>query len=106
MLAEETYQFEEAEKAKTNLATKFASLREQMEKAKADAVVEFKDSQSFIDACGVYYGVGFEVCLKQVGSIYPNLDLSKVTLDDPMSTTPWGGDTVNEKSNDSTHIKE
>ena len=37
-LAEETHQLVEVEKAKTNLVTKLAALREQMEKARADAV--------------------------------------------------------------------
>jgi len=41
-----------------------------MKKAKADAVVEFWDSQPFIEAYGIYYGFGFVDCLKQVGFIY------------------------------------
>ena len=40
----ETRRFEEVGKANTNLATELASLREQMEKAKADAVAEFRAS--------------------------------------------------------------
>ena len=88
------------------MATKLASLREQMEKAKADVVAEFRDSQSFIDACGIYYGVGFEDFLKQVRFVYPNLNLSKITLNDPVSTTPGGGNTIDKESNDSTHIAE
>ena len=40
----------------------------------------------------MYYSDRFEDCLKLVGSIYPNLDLSKVTMDDSMSTTPAFGD--------------
>ena len=67
---------------------------------------EFKDSQPFIDACGIYYGVGFEDYLKQVRFIYPDLDLSKFTLDKPASTTPGGGDIADEESDDSTHIEE
>ena len=55
--------------------------------ARADAIEEFKASQPFIDACAVYYSDRFEDCLKLVGSIYPNLDLSKVTMDDSMPTT-------------------
>ena len=94
------------EKAKTNLATKLTSLCEQMETAKADAVTEFRDSLPFIDACGIYYGVGFEYGLKQVGSVYPDLDLSKVTFGDPMPTTPGGGDTIDEESDDSAHVEE
>ena len=36
----------------------------QVETAKADAVKEFKTSQPFIDSYAVYYGDGFEDCLK------------------------------------------
>ena len=54
-----------------------------METARADAMKEFKASQPFIDSCAVYNGNEFENCLKQVKSIYPHLDLSKVTMDDP-----------------------
>ena len=39
-------------------------------------------------------------------SIYPNLDLSKVTMDDPLPTTPAGGNTVNEETDDSTQSKQ
>ena len=36
----------------------------QVETARADAVAEFKTTQSFIDSCASYYGDGFEDCLK------------------------------------------
>ena len=39
-------------------------------------------SQSFFDSCGEYYGTGFEDCLQQVVSAYPELDLSGITMDD------------------------
>ena len=74
--------------------------------AKVDTIAEFKASQPFIDAWAVYYGGGFEDCLKQVRSIYPNLDLFKVTMDDPMQTTPAFGDTVSEETNDSIHTEQ
>ena len=90
---------------KDSLETELTTLREQTEKAKANAVVDFKASQSFIDACVVYYGKGFDDCLKQVGSIYLDLDLSKISMDDPMPMTPAGGDTVSEETDDSTHSK-
>ena len=106
VLAEETRRFEEAEKAKTNLATELAFLREQMEKAKVDAMVKFRASQSFINACAVYYADRFENCLKQVGSIYPNLDLSKVSIDDLLLTTPAASDTVNKEFDDSAYTEE
>jgi len=54
----------------------------------------------------VYYGNGFDDCLKKVGSVYPNLDLSKVTMDDPLPITPVGGDTASEETNDSTHTEQ
>ncbi|KAL0015465.1 hypothetical protein SO802_002534 [Lithocarpus litseifolius] len=61
-----------------------------VETAKADAVTEFKTSQTFIDSCAEYYGDGFEDFLKQVKSLYPHLDLSKVSIDDPLPSTPMG----------------
>ena len=54
----------------------------------------------------MYYGGGFEDCLKQVRFVYPNLDLFKVTMDDPMQTTPAFGDTVSEETDDSTLTKQ
>ncbi|KAK9993342.1 hypothetical protein SO802_023045 [Lithocarpus litseifolius] len=62
--AVETRRLKETEKVKTDLATELATLCKQMEKAKADAVAEFRISQPFFDACGVYYDDGFEDCLK------------------------------------------
>ena len=75
-----------------------------METAKADAVKELKESQAYIDFCVEYYGVGVEDCLKQVTSNYPHLDLAKVSMDDPLPTTPVG-DAIPEKTNDSTESK-
>ena len=82
------------------------TLHEQREKAKVDAVVEFQASQSFIDACAIYYGEGFDDCLKQVGFVYPNLDFSKISIDDPVPTTFVGSDTVSEEFDDSAHTEE
>ena len=106
VLVEETRRFEEAEKAKTNLATELAFLCEQMEKAKVDTMAKFRASQSFINACAIYYADGFENCLKQVGSIYPDLDLSKVSIDDLLLTTPGASDTVDKEFDDSTYTEE
>lgn len=72
----ETRLREEMEKVKADLATEPTTLRRQMDKAKADAVTEFRVSQPFFGACGAYYGDGFSERLKQVRSIYPDLDLS------------------------------
>ena len=53
-----------------------------MQTAGADAVRDFKAMQSFIDFCAGYYGTGFDDCLKQVASAFPELDLSGITMDD------------------------
>lgn len=72
--------------------------------AKVNIVEEFKASQTFIDSCAVYYGSEFEDCLKQVKSIYPTLDLSKVTMDEPLLST-LAGDTTLRESDDSTELE-
>ena len=79
---------EKAERQKEKLQEEVTSLRKQVEMARTDAVQKFKASQSFIDSCVDYYGTGFEDCLKQVASAFPELDLSGITMDDPEPTTP------------------
>ena len=104
-LKQESILQEKVQEAKTNLEAELTAIFGQVEMARVDAIAEFKASQPFIDACAAYYGDGFEDCLKQVGPIYPNLDLFKVTMDDPMPTTPAFGDIVSEETDDSTHIE-
>ena len=53
-----------------------------MQTTEADAVRDFKATQSFIDSCTEYYGTGFDDCLKQVASAFPELDLSGITMGD------------------------
>ena len=105
-LKEEASLRQNAQKAKANLEKELTALCEQVETARADAIAKFRASQPFIDACAVYYGDRFDDCLKQVRSDYPNFDLSKVTMDDPLPTTPVGGDNINEETNDSTHAEQ
>ena len=57
-------------------------LEQRLQTAGADAVRDFKASQSFIDSCAGYYGTSFDDCLKQVASAFPGLDLSGITMDD------------------------
>nr|POE62467.1 hypothetical protein CFP56_26398 [Quercus suber] len=106
VLAKETHRLEEAEKAKTNLVIELAALRKQMEKAKANAMVEFRISQPFFDACGIYYGDEFEDCLKQVRAAYPNLDLSQIVIDDIVSLMLEGDDIVSNEIIDFIHTVE
>jgi len=61
-----------------------------VETAKANVINEYKASQPFIDLCVGYYSEGFEDCLKQVKSLYPHLDFSKVTMDEPLPSTLAG----------------
>ena len=105
-MKEESCLRKEAQKVKAGMVTELSTLCEQMEKAKADVVAKFRASQSFINACTVYYDDEFKDCLKQVRSVHPDLDLSKISLDNPMPMTLLGGDTVDEKSDDSVHTEE
>ena len=45
-------------------------------------------SQSFIDSYADYYGIGFDDCLKQVASAFPELDLSGISMDAPKPVMP------------------
>ena len=58
------------------------ALGQRVQTAGADAVRDFKVSQSFIDSCAGYYGTDFDDCLKHVASTFPELDLSGITMDD------------------------
>ena len=62
-------------------------MREKVEVAGTDVVQQFKMSQSFIDSCADYYGTGFDDCLKQVMSAFPELDLSGISMDAPEPMT-------------------
>ena len=63
-------------------------LGEKLQTAGADAIRDFKESQSFIDSCAGYYGTGFDDCLQQVVSAFPELDLSGITMDDRDDGSP------------------
>jgi len=90
---------EEAGRQKEKLEGELTASHKQVETAGTDAVQKFKIMQSFIDSCAEYYGTGFDDCLKQVASAFPELDLSGITLDDPVSMTPTG-DTVADKGDE------
>ena len=100
-LEEEGHQRKSEQEAKEKVDKKLTALLEQVEMAKVDAGNEYKASYPFIDFCGGYYGEGFKDCLKQVKSLYPHLDLSKVNMDEPLLSTP-AGDTIQEETDDFT----
>ena len=89
----------EAEGQQKTLEEEVSSLRVQVETAGTDAVQKFKTTQSFIDSCADYYGTGFDDCLKQVASVYPELDLSGITMDASVPMTP-AGDTAADKDDE------
>ena len=79
---------DEADHQKEKLQQEVTVLREKVETAGTDAIQEFKASQSFIDSCADYYGTGFDDCLKQVTSVFLELDLSGITMDDEGDGSP------------------
>ena len=104
-LKEEGAKRKKEQQAKEALEKELTALLGQVETTRVDAVTEFKASQPFINACVVYYGDEFQDYLKQVKSVYPYLDLSKVSMDDPRPPTPVG-DTVFEDTDDSTESEQ
>ena len=78
----------EAGSQKQKLREEVTALREKVETVGTDAVQKFKISQSFIDSCADYYGTGFDDFLKQVASAFPELDLSRISMDVPEPVTP------------------
>ena len=87
---------EEADRQKQKLQEEVMALREKVDMARIDAVQKFKTSQLFIDSCADYYSTGFDDCLKQVASAFPELDLSEITMDAPEPTTPIGDIVTND----------
>ena len=104
-LEEESRQWKKDLEANEMAEKELMTLLCQVETTKADAVKEFKESQAYIDSCIKYYGVRFEDCLKQVKSNYPHMDLVKVSMDDPLPTTP-AGDVIPEETDDSTKLEQ
>ena len=103
-LKEKGHQKKGEQEAKEKVEKELTTLLEQMEMARANTVSEYKASQSFIDSCGGYYGVGFEDCLRHAKSLYPHLDFSKVTMDEPVPST-HAGNTIQEETNDSKELR-
>ncbi|KAL0004794.1 hypothetical protein SO802_012355 [Lithocarpus litseifolius] len=100
-LKEESFQRKKDQEAKETAERELTVLQGQLETAKANVVRDFKESQAYIDSCAEYYGLGFEDCLKQVKFHYSDLDLARVSMDDPLLSTPVG-DVVPEETNGST----
>ena len=63
-LKEEGAKREKEQEEKAMVEDELMALLGQVEMARADAVRKFKALQPFINSCAVYYGDGFEDCLK------------------------------------------
>ena len=91
-LKEVREKLEEVDRQNDKLREEVTALGQRVQMDGADAVRDFKATQSFIDSCVGYYGTGFDDCLKQVASAFPELDLSGITMDDrddgPFHSTP------------------
>lgn len=74
-----------------------------MEKAKVEVVAAFFTSQPYFDECSDYYGDGFDDCLKRGATVYLDLDLSQVVIDDTVPPTLGGVDAANDETDDSIH---
>ena len=72
----------EANHQNDKLQEEVTDLGQKLQTTGADAIRDFKATQSFIDSCAKYYGTGFDDCLKQVASAFPELDLFGITVDD------------------------
>ena len=63
-LEEEGHQKKKEKEAKETMEKELAAFLSQVETAKADAVKEFRASQTFVDSCADYHGDEFEDFLK------------------------------------------
>ena len=65
-LKEVRKKLEEANRQNDKLREEVTVLGQRVQTAGADAVRDFKATQSFIDSCAGYYGTGFDDCLKHL----------------------------------------
>ena len=75
-----THRAEELTDANAILTAEVTSIRESLDKAKADAVEEYKDLQPFFNLLGSQYNEGFKDFRKQVVAFFPNVDFSSVQI--------------------------
>ena len=78
----------EVTRQKDKLQEEVTDLGEKLQTVGADVIRDFKASQSFIDSYAGYYGTGFDDCLRQIASAFPELDLSGITMDDGDDGSP------------------
>ena len=75
-----THRAKELTDANAILTAEVTSLRESLDRAKADAVEEYKDLQPFFNFLGSQYDEGFEDFRKQVVAFFPNMNFSSIQI--------------------------
>ena len=72
-----THRAKELTNANAILTAEVTSLSESLDRAKADAVEEYKDLQPFFNLLGSQYDEGFEDFKKQVVAFFPNMKIGR-----------------------------
>lgn len=62
-------------------------IKDRLRQVKEDAIQEYRDSNALLSELGTSFVDGFDDCLHQVKSSFPDLDLSHITID-PEGQTP------------------
>ena len=75
-----THRAKELTDANAILTAEVTSLSESLDRAKADAVEEYKDLQPFFNLLGSQYDEGFEDFKKQVVAFFPNMNFSSIQI--------------------------
>ena len=83
------------------------SLRKRVDKARANALEEFKDSQLFFDLLGSQYSEGFKNFRRQAVLLFSSVDFSSVQIDTmiPM-TSRWDDEVVDIKDGKDKEVSE
>lgn len=79
-------QVEALKKVLKDKEREISSLREKVRQAKVGEETELRSSDGFLAELGGYYADKFNECLYQFKALFPNLDMSRVFLDNVAQT--------------------
>ena len=77
---------EEAKRALEGKDKEIQDLKDEVHQAKDVAVREYRDSDALISELGDFFLQGFDDAIRQVKKSYPDLDVSKIKVEDPSQT--------------------
>lgn len=99
-------QTEVLKKVLENKEKKITDTKDQLRRAKEDAIQEYRDSDALLAELGSSFADGFDNCLRQVKSSYLDLDLNHISIDSQaqMSAQPIYSESTNELFNDDTVV--